>query len=353
MFTPIKKLREKLTPEDIIKILEKFGESPVGDFPDYLLYPTINHNLSGGSHKLYYYKKNKMFKSYTGEAKLFDIFQLVIDMHNLRGKEITLKEAIEFCDLDVHGEVDDDGYSGVKQQLEYLQELNEDEEIQEDLVEYPKTILDNYIFDLNGMMSWITEGIGIDTLREFGIKYSPADNFIAIPYFTLDHKLVGVRGRYLDEDARAKYMPVRHGGRFLNHPTGRVLYGLNINKEAIETQKIAIIFEGEKSVMKMNTYFGRNSTAVAVSGRRFSKEHLKMLSDLGVRDIVVAFDRDYTSKEEAEEEILKLKDMFAFAQNRVNISLIIDFNLLLDHKDSPADKGKDIFDTLMEERIFI
>lgn len=78
-----------------------------------------------------------------------------------------------------------------------------------------------------------------------------------------------------------------------------------------------------------------------------------MLLDLGVRDIVVAFDRDYSNREEIEEEIAKLKEMFAFATNRVNVSLIIDFNLVLGYKDSPADKGKEIFDILIEDRVFI
>lgn len=349
---PIRELRDNLTPDQVIDIIRKFGEEPVGDYPDYVLYNRIHKELNNNEPKLYYYKRNKMFKGYSRDGEFFDIFQLVIDMSALRGTEMSLREAIEFCDLDADQEIDTTGYV-VKHQLEYLQELNKDEDDSDELVEYSKGVMDNYIFDINGLMSWISEGISIDTLREFGIKYSPVDNLIAIPYYTQDNKLVGVRGRFLNEDAKAKYMPVRHGGRFLTHPTGRILYGLNVNEEAITKQKMAIIFEGEKSVMKMNTYFGRNSTALAVSGRRFSKEHLKLLTDLGVRDLIVAFDRDYSNKEEIEEEIGKLKEMFSFVTNRMNVSLIIDFNLLLGHKDSPADQGKEIFDTLIEERVFI
>ena len=154
-FKTAKEYRDELTSEDIKRILRKFNVEPYREYKDKIIYPTVDHNLEGGSNKLYYYKTNKMFKSYTGEAKLFDIFQLIIDMHNLRGKEITLQEAIKFCDLEVTGPIEDNEYYGIRRQLDYLYKLNEQGEEEEPtkLVLYPETVLDRYIFDIEGLKS--------------------------------------------------------------------------------------------------------------------------------------------------------------------------------------------------------
>lgn len=352
-FKPASYYRDMLSPEDIKNILRKFGVEPVKEYPDFIIYPTVNHNLEGGSPKLYYYKKNRMFKVYTGDAGLFDIFQLVIDMHHLRGKTISLRQAIAFCGIDIDEPIEDNEQYGVREQLQYLSSLNEEEEEITPLVEYPMNYLSKYIFDLNGISSWIEEGISVETLRKYDIKYDQVDNAIIIPYYSFNNKLVGVRGRFLSEDARAKYMPMRHSGKYLVHPTGRILYGLNVNKKSIQEKRIAIIFEGEKSVMKMDTYFGKDSVAVATSGRTFTKKQLDLLLQLGVKEIVIAFDRDYESINAADEELKALTRSLRFAYNLVNISIIIDYEFLLGHKDSPIDDGKEVFDTLMERRIFI
>lgn len=355
VYKSAKEYRDELSPEDIKRILRKFNVEPYREYSDKIIYPTVNHNLEGGSPKLYYYKNNKMFKAYTGEAKLFDIFQLIIDMHNLRGKEITLQDAIRFCDLEVEGPVEDNEYYGIKKQLDYLYKVNEkgEEEEPHELIIYPRSIMDRYIFDTEGLKSWIYEDIDTKTLLKYNIKYDPITNAIIIPYYTNEGDLVGVRGRFLNPDAKAKYMPIRHQGQYLVHPTSKVLYGLNINEDAILNSRTVIVFEGEKSVMKMDTIYRDKNISVATSGRTLSKDHLDLLRFYGVENIILAYDRDYTSIKELEAEIKSFKEKLGVALNLFNISLIIDYDFLLDHKDSPIDKGKKIFDELMEKRIFL
>jgi hypothetical protein len=354
MSRSIKEYRDSLTSEDIKNILKKFDVDPVRENEMLLIYPTVCHNIDGGSPKLYYYKKNNMFKCYTGEHDLFDIFQLIIDMHNLRGQEISLRQAMAFCGIETNEAIDETKYYGIKKQLDYLYKVGDeikDEPIE--LVEYPMNVLNRYVFDISGIKPWIEEGITQDTLIKYGIKFDPIGNAIVIPYFSADNKLVGLRGRFLSPDAHAKYMPMKYGDKYLAHPTGKVLYGLNVNRDAIKKHKTVVIFEGEKSVMKMDSIFGADNVSVAVSGRALTKEHINMLLDAGASNIILAFDRDYISHNEIEEEIKKLSSLLTYAKNFLNISFIIDYDFVLEHKNSPIDQGVETFNDLMQKRIYI
>jgi hypothetical protein len=354
MSRSIKDYRDSLTSEDIKNILKKFDVDPVRENELLLIYPTVCHNIEGGSPKLYYYKKNNMFKCYTGEHDLFDIFQLIIDMHNLRGQEISLRQAMAFCGIETNEPINETKYYGIKKQLDYLYKVGDEiKDEPTDLVEYPMNVLNRYVFDINGINPWIEEGITQSTLIKYNIKYDPISNAIVIPYFSVDNKLIGLRGRFLSPDAHAKYMPMKYGDKYLAHPTGKVLYGLNINKDAIRRHKTVVVFEGEKSVMKMDSIFGSENVSVAVSGRALTKEHIALLLEAGANNIILAFDRDYTSHNELEEEVKKLSSLLTYAKNFLNISLIIDYDFVLEHKNSPIDQGVETFNDLMEKRIYI
>lgn len=178
-------------------------------------------------------------------------------------------------------------------------------------------------------------------------------NAIVIPYFTDDKKLVGVRGRFLSKDAKAKYMPIKYGDEYLSHPTSKILYGLNINKKAISEKRMVVIFEGEKSVMKMDTLYGEENISVAVSGQSISKDHIQLLLKYNVRDVVLAFDRDYKSYDELKEKMKEFKKKFGFMRNFFNVSIMADIDFILEHKESPIDDGEETFNILMQERIYL
>ena len=122
---------------------------------------------------------------------------------------------------------------------------------------------------------------------------------------------------------------------------------------SIQRNGTVIIFEGEKSVMKMDTFYGDDNISVAVSGRGISRDHIALLKKYGVRDIIIAFDRDYKSMNGIQEEIENLRSRLSFATNIFNVSVIIDYDFLLEHKDSPIDQGKRVFDKLMTERVYL
>lgn len=106
----------------------------------------------------------------------------------------------------------------------------------------------------------------------------------------------------------------------------------------------------------MYDYFGENSVAVAVCGSNLHKIQVDILvKELGVSEITIAFDKEYEVMRSPEAEAYKYK-LIALAQkynNYANFSFIYDMEGLLDHKDSPVDKGKEIYERLYDLRVKI
>jgi hypothetical protein len=356
MSKSIKEYRDQIQAEEVKKILGDYGVEAVSENASMVIYPTVCHNIdhNHASHKLYYYKKDNIFKCYTECDEVFDIFQLIIKMDNLKGKSTSLRQALAKAGLDATQPVNENEYYSVRKQLSYLHSMNDKEELDiAEITSYPKNILDKYVFDLEYLKPWIQEGIGPSSLTRYGIKFDLIDGAIVIPYYDLEKNLVGVRGRFLSENARAKYMPMKHDGNYLSHPTSQVLYGLDVNRDAIERTGIVILYEGEKSVLKMDTIYGSDNISVAVSGKNISKTHIQMLIELGVKEVVIAFDREYNSINEMNKKIEEYTRITKQMKHFFNISVIIDQDFLLPYKESPIDKGKDVFEKLLSTRIFI
>ena len=153
-----------------------------------------------------------------------------------------------------------------------------------------------------------------------------------------------------------KYRPLKINGILYSHPLGMNLYGLNWNKENIKKVKKAIVVEGEKSVLLYSSYFGwENNIAVACCGSNISAYQVEELLDLGAEEMIIALDRQF--QQIGDEEFKKLKaNLLKLRQrykNYINISFIFDKNMITQYKDSPLDRGAEIFMKLFKERIVI
>ena len=347
----IKDLRMQLTENDIKNLLAKYGVFSQAENDSTIIFPTACHNLENGSPKLYYYKKDKIFKCYTECNKMFDIFELIIKMKRLRGREINLREAIGTTGLEQNMEVP----AEILADLEYLHRLknanNLTENEKEDAKILDKKIIDGFSFNLQGLKPWIAEGISIDTLKKYNIRYDQVANAIIIPNLNHEGELVGIRGRFFNKDAIAKYMPIRYNGVFLSHPTGKYLYGFYENEEIIRKKRVAIIFEGEKSVMKMDTLFPDFCVALSTSGKKITLEQQSALIKLNLHEVVLAYDKDYTNAEERKEKLKEYEQVIKMIEPYCKTSIIMDYNDYLGYKDSPIDRGREIFEKLMKERI--
>lgn len=114
---------------------------------------------------------------------------------------------------------------------------------------------------------------------------------------------------------------------------------------------------GEKSCLLYQSYFGiDNDISVAVCGSNFTQYQFDLLKSLDVNEIVIAFDKQF--KEIGDNEwkawTKKLKEFNKKYGTLVNISFIFDLKGdKLDYKDSPIDKGPEIFLELFKNRIYI
>lgn len=349
----IKDLRMQLSPEEIKKIMASFGVSPVEENETEIIFPTACHNLAGGSPKLYYYLDEKIFKCYTNCNSMFDIFDLLIKMKKLRGDtDFNLPNAIDYAGLSQNESKPKN--KEMIEEIQYLKKLNSGSKLAKILEDQVKildlNILKNYPYNEFGVRSWLEEGISREAMEKFRIGYDSYKNAITIPNFDNNGNLIGIRARFLNKNSIAKYMPLKHGGDILSHPTGKFLYGFFENKETIKKKGIAILFEGEKSVLKMESMYPGNNVALATTGKKITLHHLNSLLSLNVREVILAYDKDYTNRQEMREKFKEYQEIIDILSPYFDTSIIIDEENLLEHKDSPIDKTREIFEKLMIER---
>ena len=126
------------------------------------------------------------------------------------------------------------------------------------------------------------------------------------------------------------------------------LYGLNVTKENINRNKVCYIFEGEKSVLKLES-FNMPNCAVATCGNSLNKFQIDLLMrNCAPSEIILCFDKE---KDKKDEYFNKLYNLCSKYKNYANFSFIYDDKNLLELKDSPCDKGENIFRQLLERRI--
>ena len=358
-------VKETLTDDNIFELLTEWGGNP--EYSSFgIVSETIDHNMPGmGSRKLYYYFNSQLFISYTSGDDAFDIFELTMKVFDIqRHQNIDLNEAIRFIAYRF-------GISGTyeaeeKEQLEDWEILNKYDRIQKiepkkyniELKTYNNNILSIFNYDLK-IEPWLEEGISQDTINFNKIGYFPGGNQITIPHFDYMGRLIGIRGRTLSkEDAElyGKYRPLIINKKMYNHPLGMNLYNLNNCKNNINKCGKAVIFESEKSCMHYQTCFGNeNDISVACCGSNISAYQMNLLLKCGVHEVIIALDRQF--KEIDDDEFKKLKHNLMKIYNKYNnyvqISFIFDKHMITEYKDSPIDRGKDIYVKLFNERIVL
>jgi hypothetical protein len=344
----IKDLRMKITPGEIKGFLAGYGVMPVEENDKEIVFPTCCHNHTGGSPKLYYYKSEHIFKCYTQCRDMFDIFTLLQKMNTLRGINITIGQAIKLTGVDSTEQISSEIYKD----LEYLKKLSQQEiEDTKTVKILDKSILERYRFHPDGCALWLEEGISEGAMRKFGIGYDFIHNAITIPNYDDAGNLIGIRGRFLNPDAPAKYMPMKFGNDILSHPTGKFLWGYHQNGDTIRRKKIAVIFEGEKSVMKMEGFYPGNNISLATLGKKITLDQLDLLLSLEPEEVMLAYDKDYTTKEEMKVKIEEYEKIVSILKPYFKVSLLMDVENNLGYKDSPADKGKAVFEELVRYRL--
>lgn len=183
---------------------------------------------------------------------------------------------------------------------------------------------------------WEHEGISRASLDKYQVSYDSFSDRLVYPIRDMDGNIVNIGGRTLDPAWKEKKM--RKYTYFFSWGTMSTIYGVYENMDAILSAKEVILFEGCKSVLIADTWGIHNCGALLTS--HLNPNQMKILARLGCR-VVFALDKEVQIREDY--NINKLK-------NYVNCEYIWDKNNLLDEKDSPVDKGMEVFDKLYVQR---
>jgi hypothetical protein len=342
----VKDIKSSLNSGDIYGLLNDLGAQPRYE-KGKIIAKTICHH--GHSHKLYYLDDKKAFHCFTGCGS-FDVFELVKKVYELdfysSMRYITSKFGLSYTGGIVDSTVD----------MSFFEKFTiKDHSVK--FREIDKNVLNQFYNYAH--QSWLDDGINYEALQDFGVKYDIVDNKIVIPHFDKKSNLIGVRGRYLNPDDVArgmKYMPIKIQGEMMNHATGGNLYGLDVNLAQIKKHRTIILFESEKSVLQLKTMYPNMSIGVCISGSNLTKTQVELLLELDIDNVIIGVDKEFKEIGSQEEQMYAEKITKIFLNKltpHFNCSILWDMENLLNEKDAPTDKGKEVFDRLMEKRILI
>lgn len=339
---------DNLTDEAIIKMMTKLGADRYEDKGDFLIFPTICHNIdvSDASMKLYFYKNNKLFVCWTEDGNM-SIFKFLKTYYETRDIEYNWYEDIYRVVIDCANIKPKEGFN-----IPVYKSLSDKYKATalKKLPTYNEGILDCFIKYYP--TEWLNDRISKETMDKFNIRFSIGQNKIIIPHYNIDGELVGIRGRALNEweiENLGKYMPVQIEKKWYSHPLSLNLYGLNKTKENIKKYGICYIGEAEKFVLQMDGY-GMPNCSAAVCGSQFNKFQFKILmKECQPKEIVLCFDNE--EKQREDKYFKKLWGICEKFKNYCNMSFVYDRDGLLKLKESPTDCGEEVFKRLIERRV--
>lgn len=343
------RIMEGLDVDSVVKLMETLGASHHVDKGTHIIFPTICHNTdaSEASMKLYFYKNNKFFYCYT-ECGGMSIFKFLKHYYETRQIEYDWYQDIYEVVRDCSNFRGVEGF--VVEKYKSLRDRYDVKRREKELPAYSPNVLDCFVKQYPS--EWLADGISAEAMDKYNILYWISQNKIIIPHYDVLGRLVGVRGRALNEweiENVGKYTPVRVEQTWYKHPLSMNLYGLNVTQDNIRRHGLCFLVESEKAVMQMES-FGMPNCSVAVCGSNFNKYQLNILMKAcAPNEIVLCFDKEELPGEET--YFNKLYNICKKYKQYANFSFIYDREGLLELKESPTDRGEEVFKKLLEKRV--
>src|SRR5574341_462450 len=147
--------------------------------------------------------------------------------------------------------------------------------------------------DLAGRLQ--QKGMGVASSRKAGLvvegregrEYDRFRGRLMFPIAGIDGQVIGFGGRALGDEKGAKYI---NTPETLLYKKSRVLYGIDLAREAIRKTRSAVLVEGYFDVIGLHQAGVKN--AVAVCGTALTPEHLELLRRCDCREVAILFDGD-------------------------------------------------------------
>ena len=347
-------LYEKLTTQDYYNIMRRLGADNRGN-----RFRTICHNIDGGGFNLAFNEEDKYFTCFSECGCSYSLLSLVKKRRELLGEPCSTYQSMKWiCEqvgltFNFKEEVKE-----VKNNIYNWQGLlkyTKGHNISENKIydNYVLSVLDDCIYE-----PWVNEGISVETQQKYQIKWYNRRQQIVIPVRNIDGKLTGTHCRntnpeLVNDGFKYDHLRMLNGNEY-KFQMGLELFGLNYNKINIEKEKSVILLESPKSVMQADS-FSRPNICVGMFGMNFSIQKLKLLLTFGVEKYIIALDRQYDVMrgkewEKYQKKVNKIIDIIRPYAKEIGIMYDNDIERLLDYKDSPTDKGEEVFKRLYEER---
>ena len=336
-----------LKDEEVIRLMYELGADRHEETDNYIIFPTIchNENATEASMKLYYYKDTHLLYCYTEDGPM-SIYKFLENYYKTRNIEYNWGRDILKVVFQCSAATDLTTKETIfKQSLK--DKYRKRQSIQ--LAAYSPNVLESFVKQYP--IEWLEDNISAGAMDKYNIRYSISQNKIIIPHYDINNRLVGIRGRALNESeiAYAKYAPVKIEDIVYKHKLSLNLYGLNHNWKNIKELGICYIAESEKAVLQ-SELFGEKNCTVAICGSSLNIYQIKLLMQhCQPKEIVLCLDKEELPGED--KYFYKLWDMCSKYKLYTNMSFIYDRENLLNLKDSPFDRGRNIFNKLLEKRV--
>ena len=296
----VKLLKKNLTLAHHKQIMQALNIPAFSENKEQIIYFTGDRNKDAlkGSPKLYFYKDSQIYFGYTS-SRSYDIISLVQTRLNLLGQACSFIDAcnwiLEKTGLDPTKIVKSLTNTHVCDWQSGLEKFVRFRSTGSTLEPYDKSILEQ--LDHSVPQQWLDEGISLETMIKYQIGYYDRLDATTIPCFAQNGSLIGIRCRHWrpNEIEEGKYRPLcLLDGTSYKFPTNNVFYGINWNWGEIERTGHVILVEGEKSVLKADTWWGEKNITLARYGGALGLQRRNQLIKLGVNHVTIADDSDFT-----------------------------------------------------------
>ncbi len=257
-------------------------------------------------------------------------------------KGIGYKDAIEYCAA--YAGISTDEKIETSSSVKLFKKINRKQKQVSRKEIYHKPVNPDRLkkFKRGNIKQWQDEGIPQEIMDMYGVAYDARAKRIVYPVYDIDGNLINIKGRTIIPNYKEYQPPIP---KYMNYEEiGELDYfqGLNFKKEIVKQKKEVIIFESFKSVMKADSYGYDNS--ISMENHTLNRYQLKILVGLSC-DVVFAFDKDVTLDE------IKKNKYVQSLMYYVNVYVVLDKDNLLGKKDSPVDRGKEVWENLYKNKI--
>lgn len=223
------------------------------------------------------YDSNPSFGVSIGEVSTFNCFTC-----GKRGKLALLPSMLSFLFKDDLIKARDfvSKYEGYKTTNEKLKTV---------LEAIPETVLDRFTKFGKGNLGCISA----ESIQLWNLRYDPFENMLIFPIYDVFNRLVGVRGRYLGDRKKAKYITYKFNTKGDAKACG-VWYGMNF--ELVPNKKLFLV-EGERDAILLKQVGIKNVWAAMGSP---SESQCETIRNLDVDNLQIVL---YTDNDSAGEQI--------------------------------------------------